>query len=157
MLKGFPAVLRVPLQWGDMDATGQCSPIAIYRHFESARLHYFNSFIASKLSPAVYKGFILGHGVGRILKQASINMSMNAKPRRYPDTLLVGARTVWIDKDRFRQEYVAVSVKEQEITADGMAVIVVYDHLKRCKAMIPEEVVAAMRDIESQSAECSIQ
>ncbi|KAJ3393700.1 hypothetical protein CcCBS67573_g00149 [Chytriomyces confervae] len=148
----YALVMRQPLQWGDMDASGRCGPATLLRLFETARLAYFETLIAPRLSSEVHSGFIRGRGVGRILRSASLEMAEGEEGRecgvRYPDSLWLGARTVSLSGDRFDQEYCAVSERDQRIVAFGRATIVTFDHVKNAKARVPAEVVQAMLAVE---------
>ncbi|KAJ3226041.1 hypothetical protein HDU81_007495 [Chytriomyces hyalinus] len=144
----YALVMRQPVQWGDMDAGGRCGPATLFRLFESARLAYFETLIAPRLSSEVHSGFIRGKGVGRILRSASLEMADGECGVRYPDSLWLGARTVSLSGDRFDQEYCAVSEREQRIVAYGRATIVTFDHVKNAKAPVPAEVVEAMLAVE---------
>ncbi|MCK5412582.1 MAG: acyl-CoA thioesterase, partial [Gemmatimonadetes bacterium] len=39
-LAGWPVVLRIPIQWGEMDAYGHVNNTVLFRYFESARVEY---------------------------------------------------------------------------------------------------------------------
>ncbi|KAI9329003.1 hypothetical protein DFJ73DRAFT_964340 [Zopfochytrium polystomum] len=145
-LDRFPSILVLPLHWGDQDASGTASPVMIYRHFESGRLHYFNELIAPHLTPATHTGFILGRGIGRILKSSTLEL---LNPCTYPDTLLIGTRTDWVQQDRFGQQVRTVSARTGKVVAEGTATIVCFDHKHQRKADVPGEVLEAMRRVES--------
>ncbi|KAJ3193422.1 hypothetical protein HK101_004854 [Irineochytrium annulatum] len=100
--------------------------------------------IAPHLSPNVHQGFMLGKGVGRILKSATLDFHVEPPLLIYPDTYAFGARTEWIDRDRFMQRYAMWSERLGREVATGEAVIVTFDHLAHKKADVPEEVVKAM-------------
>ncbi|KAJ3104048.1 hypothetical protein HDU97_009595 [Phlyctochytrium planicorne] len=110
----------------------------------------------------MFRGFIRGKGVGRILKSATLELEHPLYSITYPDTLIVAARTLRIDKDRLTQNYIAISQKlldsgkeEGAIVAQGDAIIgmkelfsdsliltrfeVIFDHVLKRKALVPEE------------------
>ncbi|KAI9332972.1 hypothetical protein BDR26DRAFT_868747 [Obelidium mucronatum] len=124
----FPLRVRLPIQWGDQDATGQLSHIAVYRMFETARLEYFEKLVGPQISPSVHNGFIRGKGIGRILRNASITV---LEMPQYPDVLVLGARTKELQSNRIIQEYIAVSEKTGLVAATGEAVIATFDHVLR--------------------------
>ena len=37
-LAGWPVILRIPVQWGEMDAYGHVNNTVMFRYFESARV-----------------------------------------------------------------------------------------------------------------------
>ncbi|KAI8612187.1 hypothetical protein BC830DRAFT_1083537 [Chytriomyces sp. MP71] len=126
LLARFPLVIRQPVQWGDMDATGRVSLTAVYREF------------------------IRGKGVGRILKKASVHLTDTAAIA-YPDTLWLGARTTRVEADRFRMEYIAISEATGEVGGSGDATIVTYDHRTGTKAAVPEEVLNVFKEVEGHA------
>ena len=40
LLAGFPVILELPVQWGEMDAYGHVNNTVFFRYFESARMEY---------------------------------------------------------------------------------------------------------------------
>ena len=49
IFRGFPIVIELPVQWGEMDAYGHVNNTVLFRYFESARMAYFErcGFIAT--------------------------------------------------------------------------------------------------------------
>ncbi|KAJ3067773.1 hypothetical protein HDU98_009034 [Podochytrium sp. JEL0797] len=141
--------MRLPVQWGDQDAHGALSHVALYRMFESARLEYFETAIGPQLSAEVQHGFLRGKGVGRsILRSATFDAKASAF---YPDTLVLGARTSVLQHNRIIQEYIAVSEKTQCVVAEGSAVISMFDHVAKKRAEVPAEVAAAVKLVEGKN------
>jgi len=136
-LAGWPVVLRIPIQWGEMDAYGHVNNTVLFRYFESARVEYL-----------VKCGFARSweeDRVGAILHSTGCRFR---RPIFYPDTAIVGGRAVEIEDDRFTMEYVVVSEASGEVAAEGAGVVVSYDYESRRKCPIPAVVAATIRGLE---------
>lgn len=129
LLADFPVVIEVPVAWGDMDAFGHVNNIMFFRYFESARIAFLDRI-----------GFRGDDGrAGPILASTQCRFR---RPLEYPDTVLVGARVGELGDDRFTHDYRLVSMKQNEIAAEGSGVVVAYDYASRSKAKIPDDVRA---------------
>ncbi len=136
-LSGWPVVLPIPIQWGEMDAYGHVNNTVLFRYFESARVEYL-----------VRCGFARSweeDRVGAILHSTGCRFR---RPIFYPDTAIVGGRAVEIEDDRFTMEYVVVSEASGEVAAEGAGVVVSYDYESRRKCPIPAVVAATIRGLE---------
>lgn len=141
LLAGFPVVVEVPIQWGDMDAYGHVNNTVFFRLFESARIAYLEEC-----------GFIETYerdGVGAILHSTDCRFR---RPLRYPDTALVGARALDIQSDRFTMGYIIVSRAQETVAGLGSGVIVSFDYGQEGKTPLPDVVRAGIRDIEQRTA-----
>jgi acyl-CoA thioester hydrolase len=127
LLAGFPIVVEIPIAWGDMDAFGHVNNIMFFRYFETARIEF------------LYRvGFRGENGrPGPILASTQCRFR---RPLEFPDTVLVGVRVTELGEDRFTHDYRIVSVKADEIAAEGNGVVVAYDYAARAKTAIPEDV-----------------
>ncbi len=130
-LADFPIVVEVPIRWADMDAFGHVNNTLVFRYFESARIVY--------LERCGFEKSYEETRIGPILHSTSCRFR---RPLFYPDTILVGARTVELYEDRFMTEYRAVSVSHDEMACEGSSIIVSYDYDTACKAPIPDQVRA---------------
>jgi acyl-CoA thioester hydrolase len=136
-LAAWPVVLRIPVQWGEMDAYGHVNNTVLFRYFESARVEYL-----------VKCGFARSwehDRIGAILHSTGCRFR---RPLFYPDTAIVGGRAVELEGDRFTMEYQVISGASGEVTAEGAGVVVSYDYANRRKCPIPETVQAAIREME---------
>lgn len=136
-LSGWSVVLRIPIQWGEMDAYGHVNNTVLFRYFESARVEYL-----------VKCGFARSweeDRVGAILHSTGCRFR---RPIFYPDTAIVGGRAVEMEDDRFTMEYVVVSEVSGEVAAEGAGVVVSYDYETRLKCPIPAVVAATIRGLE---------
>jgi acyl-CoA thioester hydrolase len=129
LLAGFPVVVRLPVQWGEMDAYGHLNNAVFFRFFESARILFFEEC-----------GFLTSYDedkVGAILHSTSCRFR---RPLYYPDTALVGTRAIDVQEDRFAMDYKVVSDAQNEVAAEGAAVIVSFDYVALRKVPLPERV-----------------
>jgi acyl-CoA thioester hydrolase len=120
-----------------MDAYGHVNNAVLFRYFESARMAYFQRC-----------GFIGSYErdkIGAILHSTSCRFR---RPLFCPDTALVGTRVSELGADRMTMEYRVVSRSQNEMTAEGSAIIVSYDYLHGRKAPLPPAVRDAIMKIE---------
>jgi acyl-CoA thioester hydrolase len=136
-LAGWPVVLRIPVQWGEMDAYGHVNNTVLFRYFESARVEYL-----------VKCGFARSweeDRIGAILHSTGCRFR---RPLFYPDTALVGGRSVEMEEDRFTMEYLVISEASGEVAAEGAGVVVSYDYGAHHKCPLPGPVAAGIRALE---------
>ena len=129
LLAGYPVVVSIPVQWGDMDAYGHVNNTVFFRLFESARIAYLERC-----------GFIRSydeHRIGAILHSTECRFR---HALTYPDTVLVGARALDVQEDRFRMGYAIVSETQHAVVGEGTGVIVSFDYAARQKIALPEAV-----------------
>src|SRR5688572_13971349 len=117
LLPGFPVVVEIPVQWGEMDAYGHVNNTVLFRYFESARIAYLErcGFIDSYDRDKI--GAIL-HSTGCRFRHALF----------YPDTVLIGARAVEVGEDRLTMAYCVVSTAQRDVVAEGTGVVVAFDY-----------------------------
>jgi acyl-CoA thioester hydrolase len=136
-LSEFPAVLTIPVQWGEMDAYGHVNNTVFFRYFESARIVYLDRC-----------GFLESYdrdGVGAILHSTSCRFRA---PLFHPDVVQVGGRAVSVADDRFTMAYRIVSLESDAIVADGQGIIVAYDYRRNRKTDLPALVRERLRSLD---------
>jgi len=141
LLDAFPVVIGIPVQWGEMDAYGHVNNTVLFRYFESARMEYLDRC-----------GFLETYdsdNVGAILRSTEC---VFRRPLLHPDTVLVGARSVHVEEDRFTMAYLAVSEAHSEVVAEGSAVVVSYDYAQRKKTALPGPVRTRIGELEQLAA-----
>ncbi len=137
-LEQFPTHIEIPVLWGDMDAFRHVNNTRFFRYMESARISYLE---ALNFSPTAEKS-----GIGPILAQTSCKF---ISPLAYPDSVIVGCRTSSIrGESELEQEYLLVSSGSSSTVAVGWSRIAAYDYNALRKASFPEEVLAAVRELE---------
>ncbi len=136
-LEGFPAIIEIPVAWGEMDSFGHVNNIIYFRYFESGRLDYFEK--------TGYLDLVKTEGIGPILASTQCRFRF---PLTYPDTISVGTRVSDIQEDRFLMHYRVVSHTHGIIAAEGDGLIVSYDYNQNQKAPIPKRILEKIRDLE---------
>ena len=122
----FDTLHRFPVHWGDMDSAQHVNNLVYLRWAETARVLYFEAIgVNTSFSPG---------GVGAILAFQDCKYTF---PMTYPDTALVGARTVDVGEDRFTMETAIFSERHDRLAAVTRQVIVPYDYGKLAKAALP--------------------
>jgi len=137
LLKDYPVVIEFPVAWGEMDAMNHVNNIVYFRYFESARIAYFEKMDLI--------GYMAETGIGPILATTSCKFRI---PMSYPDQVLIGARVISIEADRFVMHYLVVSQKHQKSAAEGDGVIVTFNYREGKKVHVPEVVRQRILDIE---------
>lgn len=139
LLVGYPINVRIPVQWGEMDAYGHLNNAVFFRYFESARIRYLEAcgFIASYEEDKI----------GAILHSTSCRFRL---PLFYPDTVVVGTRADSVEADRFSMSYKVVSLAREAVVAEGAAIVVSFDYVARVKVRIPDRIRELIQELEAE-------
>lgn len=140
LVEGYPVVIEIPVQWGEMDAFQHVNNVVYFRYFENARIAYFEKLDVIE--------FMTQKGIGPILAATSCRFKA---PLTYPDTVLVAAKVTTIEEDRFMMDYRVCSTKHQKIAAEGDGVIVTFNYREKKKISVPEELRRLIMDIENSA------
>ena len=133
-LTQFPIVYEQKVAWGDMDAFGHVNNVMYYRYIESARIEYFDRLNVFDQD---------------VLTVVASSQCKYLKPVFYPDVLHIGARVDEMRNSAIRMHYVLFSQQQQQIVADGEAVIVFVDKVAMKKALIPQQLRKVIIDLEA--------
>ncbi|ENU59937.1 acyl-CoA thioesterase [Acinetobacter guillouiae] len=133
-LTQFPIVYEQKVAWGDMDAFGHVNNVMYYRYIESARIEYFDRLNVFDQD---------------VLTVVASSQCKYLKPVFYPDVLHIGARVEEMRNSAIRMHYVLFSQQQQQIVADGEAVIVFVDKVAMKKALIPQQLRKVIIDLEA--------
>ena len=139
LIRDYPVVIDMPIAWGDMDAFQHVNNTVYFKHFESARISYFEKIDFLEVMNKT--------GIGPILASTQCTYKI---PLTYPDHVTVGAKVDHIEKDRFVMKYAAISHKFKKIAATGEGVLVTFDYQKNKKAPVPEEIRKRILDLEKR-------
>lgn len=137
LLDGFPVVVTLPVQWGEMDYFRHVNNTVFFRYFESARIAYLERIGFREEGAA--------EGTGPILASTHARFR---RPLAFPDSVRVGARTTEVGEDRFTMEYRLVSEAQEAVAAEGGGVLVSFDYAAGRKAPLPEGVRRAIERLE---------
>jgi acyl-CoA thioester hydrolase len=129
LIRAYPVVITIPIAWGDLDAFQHVNNTVYFKHFESARISYFEKIDFLRVMNET--------GIGPILASTQCRFKI---PLAYPDHVTVGAKVDQIEKDRFVMKYVVISHKREKIAALGEGVLVTFDYQNNQKALIPDAI-----------------
>ncbi len=139
-LDGFPTVIHLPVQWGDMDAYQHVNNVVYFRWFESARIAYLEQIGLKRLYQTT--------GIGPILAAIGCNYR---RQLLYPDSVAVGARVCRIGRSSFEMEHGLFSVSQKVIIADGISTIVTFDYKQQKPIPIPDDLRAEIERHEGRT------
>ena len=143
LLAEFPVVIELPVQWGDQDALGHVNNVVFFRWWESSRIAYAEQVGVLRLHP--------GSTLTTVL--ASVTCDFR-KQLTYPDRLLIGARLGRVGNSSFAVEHRLVSEKLNQIAAEAVSTMVLFDVAQQRAIRVPDHVRVAMRALEqSRSVE----
>lgn len=135
-LAEFPVQIKIPVQWGDMDAARHVNNIIYLRWSESARIKYFEQ-IQLDTSFQMGIGPIIGWQDGKYIF-----------PITYPDTAVIGIRVEEIKKDRLIMLTHIYSEQHQRLAVISRQSIIPYDYQKLAKASIPKAWIDNINGLE---------
>lgn len=137
LLKDFPVVAVCNLDWADMDAFQHVNNINYFRFFENARIIYgFGMGLMSRMET---------ENIGPILAWTECRY---LRPLTFPDTALVGVRSLSIEGSEVLMEYNVVSKTQNVIAAVGKSLGVYYDYGNLKRVDFPEEILSKVDEIE---------
>jgi len=143
----FPALVRLPVQWGDQDAFGHVNNIVYFRWYESARIAYLERIGLGEKHAGVP---VHQQDVGPILAAISCNYRRQVK---YPDSVIVGARVTRIGRSSMTMTHMVWSSTHQAIAADGESTVVVFDYQTNRPRRMPDEFRALIEKLEGRKFE----
>jgi acyl-CoA thioester hydrolase len=133
LLAGFPIILELPVQWGEMDAYGHVNNTVFFRYFESARMAFLQRC-----------GFVESHERDRIGAILHSTTARFRQPLFFPDTVQIGAAATEVKEDRFTMAYTVVSLTRNVVVAEGSGIIVSFDYGAGKKTGLPKGVQAGI-------------
>jgi len=138
LINAYPVINEIPIAWGDMDAFQHVNNVVYFRHFESARISYFEKINFIEVMNET--------GIGPILSSTQCRYKI---PLTYPDKITVGAKIDTIEKDRFIMKYAVFSHQHNKLAALGEGVLVTFDYQNNKKALIPDEIRKRIIEVEN--------
>ncbi|MEX1041773.1 MAG: thioesterase family protein [Pirellulaceae bacterium] len=140
LLAEFPAAVRIPVQWGDMDSFQHVNNVVYLRWFESARVEYLAVTGIDAIMERTHAGPIL----------ASIQCNYR-RQLRYPDAIWVGARMLKMGGTSMRATHQIYSEQQQRVVAEGESGVVYFDYKNQRPMSIPEEVRSLIETAEGKT------
>jgi len=140
LLAGYPVAIEIPVLWGELDAYGHVNNTVYFKYFESVRMEYLERC-------GILESYERDrHGI--ILRSAECRFR---SALHHPDSVLVGARTVRMEADRFVMAYSVVSRSADQVAAEGRATLVWFDYNARAKLSLPESIRDSIRQLEDDT------
>ena len=121
-------VERIPIRWGDMDAMGHVNNTVYFRYMEQARIGWFDALVPEE---AAWKS------TGIVIANASCNFK---RPINYPGTVEVKVYARAPGGSSVGTFYELRVDEDQQIYADGEAVVVFIDMGTQKPVRIPEDI-----------------
>ena len=119
-------VERIPIRWGDMDAMGHVNNTVYFRYMEQARISWFDALVPAA---EAWKN------TGIVIANASCNFK---RALNYPGTVEV---TISVEPPGGSSVATFYELKmDDELYADGAAVVVFIDMRSQKPARIPEGI-----------------
>ncbi len=140
VLREFPVVIRLPIQWADLDVYGHVNNVVYLKWFEAARIAY-----ASQVGVEV---LARDHGVGAILMSVTCNY---LRPLAYPGDVLSAVRITRLTIGGIALKYVIADAQTGVPVADGSSDAVLYDYAADRPVPVPDDIRAAVEALEGKS------
>ena len=139
-LADFPAIITLPVQWGDQDAFGHVNNVVYFRWYESARIAYFEQSGMDALLERQQLGPILARIACDYHRQLN-----------FPDTIRVGARITRLGSKSITMEHAVFSQAQSALIARSDSVIVIFHYGEQKSCAIPADVRTQIEQFEKKS------
>jgi acyl-CoA thioester hydrolase len=127
-LANYPAVVTLPVQWGDQDAFGHVNNAVPLRWFETSRIAYLEQGGLGHL--------MSGSGLGPVVVSITCNYRRQLV---YPDTVRIGTRIAQLGRTRMTLAHLVYSQTHHSVAADGQTVAVFFDFAAGRPVRLPDE------------------
>lgn len=135
----FPVQVKLPVQWGEMDAFGHVNNTVYFKYFETARLAYFNEVGVMQ--------DMQSKQIGPILAETNAQFKRALK---FPDQIMVGANVLESQEFGFLMQYGVYSEQQQTITTLGSGRIVMVDYNSGQKVKPSNQLLQAIEDLQAE-------
>jgi len=139
-LKKYPVIVRIPVQWGDMDAAAHVNNLIYLRWSESGRIAYFEKMGMDTSFNSGEAGPILGWQDCKYIF-----------PITYPDTAIVGIRTIEVNDRFLTMEAAIFSEKYQRIAAISLQKIIPYSYKELKRIEMPRSWAKSIEALEEKA------
>jgi acyl-CoA thioester hydrolase len=137
---GYPVVIELPIQWGDLDAFGHVNNLAYLKWFEAARAVY-----ALRVGVDVTAR---QQGVGAVVAAISCKYLHQLG---YPGTVRAGVRCSRMSIGSVTLEFQIAMCDTGVPVAEGSCDAVLYDYAARRPVPVPDAIRAAVERLEGRS------
>ncbi|MBA3682388.1 MAG: acyl-CoA thioesterase [Bacteroidetes bacterium] len=138
MFADHNAHIVLKIDWSDLDLFGHVNNVAFFKYIQSARVNYCESIGLTSINEKNKLGFIV----------ASTNCTFKI-PLRYPGDVKVFSKIEWIKNSSFQLLHVIVN-DNNEVIAESIDIVVVFDYEKKIKTNITPELKAKMEAQENK-------
>jgi acyl-CoA thioester hydrolase len=138
-MAGYPVVIRLPIQWGDLDAYGHVNNTVYLKWFEAARAVY-----ASRVGVEVIPG---AQGIGGILANVACKYLHQLG---YPGVVLVGVRITRMSLGSVNIECRIADARTGVPAAEANCDVVFHDYAAGRLTPIPDQIRAAVERLEGK-------
>jgi len=136
--QAFPVQVKIPVQWGDMDAFGHVNNTVYFKYFETARLAYFNAVgVMDDMQQ---------EQLGPILAETQAQFK---RPLVFPDQVLAGANVIENHAHGFLMQYGVYSEQQQTVTTLGTGRIVMVDYNSGQKVVLKTTLLQAIERLQA--------
>ena len=139
-LQQYPIVVRLPIQWGDLDAYGHVNNVVYLRWFEAARAVYATRVGVEVLSRT--------HGVGAMLTSLRWNFRRQLS---YPGEVLVGVSVTRVSVGSVTVACGIADASTGVPVADGTCDVVMYDYAADRPVAVPDLIRQSVEQLEGKS------
>lgn len=136
----FPVQVKLPVQWGEMDAFGHVNNTVYFKYFETARLAYFDAVGVME--------DMQSKQIGPILAETNAEFKRALK---FPDQITVGANITENQEFGFMMQYGVYSEQQKTITTLGSGRIVMVDYNNGQKVKPSEKLLKAIETLQAQT------
>ncbi len=141
-LADFPAVVTLPIIWGDMDAYQHVNNTVHFRWFESSRIRY--------IELAGMRELLDAHRFGPILASTRCDYK---RQLRYPGNVEIGSLITRVGRSSMALSHRLVNQETQEIAAEGESTVVIFDFEKQRPVRMPQDVRDAIEKFQGECPE----
>ena len=135
----YPAVKKIVVEWGEMDAAKHVNNTNYLKWFEAARVIYLEAMSRND-------GFEILRDLGLVVAKLECKYIF---PVTFPDHVWIGVRVTDILADRFVMEAKMVSEQHQRVVAIASCQLVPFDFETHQKAAMPQQTIDQIRALES--------
>ena len=130
-------LIRLKTDWADLDLFGHVNNVAFFRYIQAARVNYCDQIGLSSLNKTPLSFMV-----------ASTQCQFK-KPLLFPEDIHVKTKVSWIRNSSFQLDHFILDSSDQ-ICAEGTDILVVYDHFKKEKRSIDEELRKKIERVEKK-------
>ena len=133
----YPVKTDISVAWGEMDAFGHVNNVVFFRYFETLRIAYFGALLDKKVTSEDFTP---------ILAQTECQY---VRPVYFPDVLQGSAAVTHIGRTSLTMEYQLHSKEQDELVAQGKAVVVNVDRTTGKGRPLSDEFKEQIRRLQS--------